>query len=130
MNVIETLAHKIRFWEYQAGESFTDYFLDRCRYDDAWMGFLERKGYYALIEEIKSERYPDQQLRFEIHNKAWEDAEESHGWSEEEYFKDACLWAEFILSNTMILEELEDFFSEDYESYFEDYNPEVAYGLD
>lgn len=129
MTNIEILAHKIRYWEYQAGESFTDYFLDSYRFDELWMAFLAKKGYHTLIAEIEAERFPDQQLRFEIHNFAWECAHPANGWSETEYFKDVLLWAEFILSHTLVLEELEDFFSEDYESYFSGYDPTVKYGL-
>lgn len=129
MNNIEILAHKIRFWEYQAGESFTDYFLDRVSYDGVWLAFLSEKGYHALVDEINGERYADQQLKFEIHNKIWEDADPTRGWSETEYFKDVLLWAEFILNNESVLKDLEEFFHEDYDSYFEEYDPEVKYGL-
>lgn len=135
MNNIELLAHKIRFWEYEAGESFTDYFLDRTAFNNRWLIFLRIKGFAQHLSYIEAEDYPDQELTFEPHN--WshqyldlEDDDYPRGWDNNTYFKDVLLWAEFILSDTMILEELEDFFSEDYESYFADYDPEVTYGLD
>lgn len=127
MNNIEQLAHKIRFWEYQAGESFTDYFLDRCRFEEKWIEFLESKGYHDLVDEIKEDPYADQQLKFEVNHREHEN--EGGDWDEAIYFKDVLLWAEFILSHTMIMEECEEFFNDDYGSYFSDYQEGVPYGL-
>lgn len=108
---IEQLVEAIRDWECDAGESFTDYFLDSYSYDDAWLEFLESKGFHALVQEIKDDTFIlhtgkvlgccDQQLKFEPYNSAWEAC--GNQWSEDEYRRDVALWAEFILADERIL---------------------------
>ena len=112
---IETLAHHIRKWEMDAGESFTDYFLDAYSYDfeDGWLLFLANKGYVELLQEIKDDRYElsdgsllsctDQQLKFEPNTSLMEK------WDEDLYFKDVLLWAEFMLESKDIMQDFEDF---------------------
>lgn len=114
---IDNLVERIREWEMDAGESFTDYFFDRYSYDGAWLDYLDNKGFYELVQEIKQDRYTlttghvllctDQQLKFEPYNSNWEAANGS--WSEEEYRKDVALWAEFILADAEIYEECDQF---------------------
>lgn len=118
---IEQLAHRIREWEMDAGESFTDYFLDSYSYTrtgGGWISFLLEKGYSDLVEEIEADVYvmqdgtvlgcTDQQLKFEPNTSLMEQ------WDEDLYFKDVLLWAEFMLENEDIMKDFQDFL-EDYE---------------
>lgn len=112
---IETLAHRIREWEYDAGESFTDYFLDAYSYhqDRGWLLFLKNKGFDELLAEIENSRYrlkdgtllscTDQQLKFEPNASLMEK------WDDDLYFKDVLLWAEFMLQNDSVMQEFQDF---------------------
>ena len=120
-DAIKDLVERIRNWEVDAGESFTDYFLDRYSYDDAWLAFLVDKGYEGLVQEILSDVYvckdgtvltcTDQELKFEPHNSAWEAS--GNDWSEDEYRKDVALWAEFILADEKLFEECNAFLNGD-----------------
>lgn len=114
----EELVDLIRKWEMDAGESFTDYFLDMYSYhdDDGWLLFLKEKGFTSLLAEIKDSCYTfkdgsvslctDQQLKFEPFSSAQEE------WDEDVYRKDVALWAEFIRSSARVRGELETFFEE------------------
>ncbi|QHZ59961.1 hypothetical protein PJKIFABJ_00006 [Pseudomonas phage PE09] len=116
-DAIKNLVERIREWEMDAGESFTDYFFDRYSYGTEWNDFLDSKGFHAIVEEIKADRYvlssghvltcTDQQLKFEPYNSAWEAC--GNDWSEDEYRKDVALWAEFILADEELLEECNAF---------------------
>lgn len=117
MNQIEQLVERIRNWEMDAGESFTDYFLDMYSYSELWLEFLGRKGFTDVVAEIRADvitlsdgvvlSCTDQQLKFEPHSSAAHD-----GWDEAVYLKDVALWAEFILEHEDITRECEDFLSE------------------
>lgn len=104
---IEATVDQIRDWELDNGEGFTDYFLDRYSYGDAWLEFLEGKGFTELVKEIKEDVYvcqdgtvlgcTDQGLKFEPHISAH--GVEGGDWDEDIYRKDVALWAEFILTH-------------------------------
>jgi hypothetical protein len=116
----------IRKWELNAGESFTDYFLDQYSYirnngENRWIDFLVSKGYKELAFEIEEDSYmlnngkilecSDQELKFEPYTqKAYDDG---IGWNEETYRKDVALWAEFINEHSDILAAYECFIGED-----------------
>lgn len=120
MKTVAQMVDEIRDWEMDAGESFTDYFLDRYSYCGTWLEFLESKGYHDLAQEIRDDGYilsngeklscTDQQLKFEPHNTAHENA--GGQWDEDEYRKDVALWAEFILADAAILKDYEEFMKE------------------
>lgn len=117
MKTIEQIVKEIRDWEYNAGESFTDYFLDSGDHDDKWIVFIESKGFTDLAEQIKEDKYidgnnkvrysTDQHLKFEINCCKMED--EQGDWDDEAYVKDLNLWAEFILNDESILSDFEKF---------------------
>lgn len=119
MNIIE-MVEQIRDWELDAGESFTDYFLDKRRYEAAWLEFLESKGYHELVQEIKEDVYvcrdgtvlgcTDQQLMYEPYSFAQEN--DGGPWDEDIYRKDVALWAEFILMHEDIHQEYVAFLHE------------------
>jgi hypothetical protein len=119
--LIEQTVEQIRDWELNAGESFTDYFLDSYSYDDAWLVFLESKGYHDLVQEIKEDVYTmrdgtvlgctDQQLKFEPYSTAQEN--DGGPWDEDIYRKDVALWAEFILADVRILNDYRVFLKGD-----------------
>lgn len=102
---IEATVDQIRDWELDNGEGFTDYFLDKRRYEARWLEFLESKGFHEVVKEIKEDVYvcrdgtvltcTDQNLKFEPYSTA----HEKLGWDEDIYRKDVALWAEFILTH-------------------------------
>lgn len=112
---IKTLANRIREWEMDVGESFTDHFLDAYSYDQdsGWLLFLKTKGFDELLVEIENSRYrlkdgtllscTDQQLKFEPNTSLMEK------WDDDLYFLDVLMWAEFMLSDESIMEQFEEF---------------------
>lgn len=117
MKTIEQIVKEIRDWEYKAGESFTDYFLDSDDYDEKWIAFIESKGFLDSSQKIKKETYidrnnkviyhADQHIKFDINCCKMED--EQGDWDDEAYVKDLNLWAEFILSDESVLSDFEKF---------------------
>lgn len=116
----------IRKWELNAGESFTDYFLDQYSYmrnngENRWIEFLYSKGMNDIAMRIEEDVYvlnagkvlecSDQELKFEPYTqKAYDDG---IGWNEETYRKDVALWVEFINEHSDILAAYECFIDEE-----------------
>lgn len=84
--------------------------------DGRWLAFLDSKGFYELVEEIRQDVYifkdgtvgecTDQQLKFEPYTSL-------HGeWDEDVYRLDVALWAEFILSHEQVLKAYQEFINE------------------
>lgn len=104
------LAEKIRNWEVEAGESFTDYFMHDNVKDQSWAYFLLGKGHVERAVEIVDEIHNgnkciDQELLYEIYSNDGE-------WSEEQYNKNVILWAEFLISMPHYCQKVTEFFEE------------------
>lgn len=115
------LVDQIREWELDAGEGFTDYFLDKHSYNGEWLTFLESKGFHVLVQEIKEDVYvcrdgtvltcTDQNLKFEPYSFAQEN--DGGPWDEDIYRKDVALWAEFILTHEDVYKDYAEFIEGD-----------------
>ena len=122
-STVEQLVEEIRDWEMEAGEGYCDYFFDAYSYDGRWMAFLESKHFYAVVDQIKEDRYQlsdgtflsctDQQLKFEPYSTQHEN--QGGQWDEDVYQKDVALWAEFLLKHDDIYNDHKGFLVE----YFE-----------
>lgn len=122
-NPIQILKDRITAWEYNAGESFTDYFMHDNVADRSWAFWLLGKGYTVraneIIEEIvrqqESKAYIclDQELLYDIHGEyTWDEESKTHNWSQENYDKNVMLWAEFLLATPLYTNRVEEFFKE------------------
>lgn len=109
----EELRDAILDWQYEAGESFTDYFMDDTVDTKQWLHWLVGKGYsehalpiLALIRERevqpKKWSYISQHEKFEIYEDSVEGDEYTkadgttakwEGWQ-----MNALVWAEFLLA--------------------------------
>lgn len=114
-------AQKIKNFEYEAGESFTDYFMDDEVFKTSWAFWLVGKGYIergnAIVNEINKRGGPngwsDQEFCFNVHTaplKLIEDYKDDYACGlvpieitigseyDKALEKDYRLWAEFLLS--------------------------------
>jgi len=107
---VPAMIKAIRDWEHQAGESFTDYFLDNYPLG-SWAYFLLGKGYKDWANKIinmnESNEYVDQSDKFE-----WFDAYQSGDWKEEDYLLNVKIWAEFLVESDQYYRRVNDFFVE------------------
>ncbi len=110
---IENIANAIRGWEFYAGESFTDYFMDDTISDKVWYGFLIGKGFIEKAQEMEENliagKYIFQEKfePFEYYN--------DNDFLEEEYYKNVLLWAELICGSNYYYNKFKEFIKE----YFE-----------
>jgi hypothetical protein len=121
---VESMIKAIRDWELEAGESFTDYFLDNYALG-SWAYFLIGTGEYAdwgnTIIKVKNETvggYVDQDVKFE-----WFDPycnEGLPGWCEETYLKNVKVWAMFLIASDEYYERVNNFIDQ----YFKDEDTE------
>lgn len=113
---IQDLSESIYLWEYEAGESFTDYYMHDCVNDLEWAAFLDSKGFTERAEAIRSLRKQGntclcQSLLYNVHSTYLEEyegckeaidvveySEDQAKW-QELYLKDIKLWAEFLFNN-------------------------------
>lgn len=104
-----TLAKRIREWELNVGESFTDYYMDDRVKEVSWAFWLLGKGYKeranVLIDMITNRESIDQQLKFEVHLT-------SGDWNEEFYLKDIALWAEFLTASDRYFKDISEWFED------------------
>lgn len=122
-NPIQALKDRIRAWEHEAGESFTDYFMHGNVADRSWAFWLLGKGYTAraneIIEEIvkqesKGRLCLSQELLYDIHGEyTWDEDTRKQTWHEDLYDKNVMLWAEFLLATALYTGRVEEFFKEE-----------------
>lgn len=121
---IKKLKDRIRNWEREAGESFTDYFMHDNVADRSWAFWLLGKGYTAkaneIIEEIVKQQETkkhlclSQELLYDVHGEySWDEETKRETWHEDLYDKNVMLWAEFLLATPLYTQRVEDFFKEE-----------------
>uniref|UniRef100_A0AAU6VYY1 DUF4375 domain-containing protein n=2 Tax=unclassified bacterial viruses TaxID=12333 RepID=A0AAU6VYY1_9VIRU len=109
---VDAMVEAIRDWELDAGEGFTDYFLDNWPVG-SWAYWLLGKGHTewanAIINANEEKQYVDQELKFE-----WFDPYtiEKNGseWHEEIYLKNVRVWAEFLVESDQYFRRVNKFF--------------------
>lgn len=109
------LANKMRAWELDAGESFTDYYMDGRVKPVSWVFWLLGKGFTEkanmLIDKIQAgERYIDQTEMFHINFN-----DEMDWWkepTEDLYFADFMIWAEFLIASDRYWKDISEWFEE------------------
>ena len=111
---VEEIADKIRRWELDEGESFTDYFSHDNIANQSWAFWLLGKGYTdhanKLIDKMTEEGascYIDQDELYEIH-----DVNPDGEWSEEPHEKNIAIMAEFLNDSTLYSERVNKFFND------------------
>lgn len=106
---IQRLAEKIRDWEMDAGESFTDYFMHDRVYAVSWAFWLAGKGYTdkanEIIHEVESgNKCIDQELLFYV--------VPNIDWTEEVNFQNILIWSDFLLATKTYVKRVTEFFNE------------------
>jgi hypothetical protein len=110
---IEAMFQRIIEWEYEAGESFTDYYMHDNVRDVSWAFWLLGKGFVERANEILNEVNDDkvlcldQELLYDIYP-SYEG--EDCSWSEENYHKNVRLWAEFLVSTDIYFQRITEWF--------------------
>lgn len=108
---VDAMIEAIRDWEMDAGESFTDYFLDRWAFG-SWVYWLLGKGHHEwankLINKNEQGIYVDQSEKFEFYH----DYDDEGKWSEELYHKNVRVWAEFLVESDQYFRRVNEFFNE------------------
>lgn len=110
---IKEMSERIRNWEVNSGESFTDYFMHDNVNQVAWSFFLLGKGFNThaniLIDKIGKEGtncYIDQEDLFDIHGA------ESGVWDERLYDMNVAVWSEFLVSSNVYYDKVMEFFND------------------
>jgi|SRR5579872_4357088 len=109
----EALAAKIRAWEFNAGESFIDYYMHDNVKNVSWAFWLLGKGFTEranfLIDLIQAgNKCIDQELLYELYN----NPEDPANWSTALYLKDVLLWAEFLVASDRYWKAICEWFAE------------------
>lgn len=109
---IDDMFNKIIEWEYEAGESFTDYYMHDNVREVSWAFWLLGKGFVERANEILNQhsvaKYSlDQEILFDIYP-SYEG--ENCSWNEENYHKNIRLWAEFLVSSDIYLQRITEWF--------------------
>jgi len=107
---VDAMVEAIRNWELEAGEGFTDYFMDSWPLG-SWAYWLLGKGHTEWANKIinlnEEKQYVDQDVKFE-----WFDDYEDGVWSEELYCKNVRVWAEFLVESDQYFRRVCKFFDE------------------
>lgn len=111
---IQHLAEKIRDWENDAGESFTDYFMHDNVYAVSWAFWLAGKGYTDKANEIIGEvesgnKCIDQEVLFDI--------VDNKNFTDEVHFKNILIWSDFLLATETYVKRVSEFFKEQEEDF-------------
>lgn len=116
------LAKQIRDWERQAGESFTDYYMDDRVKEVSWAFWLlafdggrhsDRANY--LIDELTARKSLGQEEKFHLFydpEMSWGSTHDEWLAAEEVYFQDFMLWAEFLTASDRYFNDIEDWLTE------------------
>ena len=115
---VDAMVEAIRKWELDAGEGFTDYFLDNWAFG-SWAYWLLGKGHTEWANNLinKNERGEsvDQDEKFEFFDPYCNEGES--GWCEETYLKNVRVWAEFLTESDQyyrrVNEFIDDYFKQD-----------------
>lgn len=107
---IQHLAEKIRDWEMDAGESFTDYFMHDRVYAVSWAFWLAGKGYIAKANEIIAEveagnKCICQQLLFDVIP--------NDDFTDEVHFQNILIWSDFLFATETYRKRTSEFFKEE-----------------
>jgi len=106
---VDAMIAAIRGFEMEAGESFTDYFMDNWAFG-SWAYWLLGKGHTEWANNIinKNERgeYVDQEDKFEFFN-SYEYGD--NAWCEETYLKNVRVWAEFLVESDQYFRRVNEF---------------------
>lgn len=108
----QELFEKIVAWEFEAGESFIDHFMDDNVKPVSWAFWLLGKGYKEhankLINMIQAQERPDQHELFEMHT--YELGPDN--FDGDLYEKDLLICAEFLTDSERYLKAIEEWFKE------------------
>lgn len=115
-NAAQEIFDKIKEWEHSYGESFTDRFMHDNVRDNSWAFWLLGKGYAEhanaiIIEILAGDTCIDLEVLYNIYPEY--NDEDGADWNEENYYKNAMLWAEFLVSTPFYLDKVNEFFKED-----------------
>lgn len=110
---VDAMVEAIRNFEVEAGEGFTDYFLDNYPLG-SWAYWLLGKGHTEwannIINKNEAGGYVDQELKFEYFNSYPHETETSSGsWCEETYLKNVRVWAEFLVESDQYYRRVNEF---------------------
>lgn len=131
------LAKQIRAWERQAGESFTDYYMDDHVKEVSWAFWLlafdggrhsDRANY--LIDEVTAKQSLGQEEKFHLFynpEMSWGSTHEEWLAAEEVYLQDFMLWAEFLTASDRYFKDIEDWLTGQHVLYN---TPDADYGDD
>lgn len=112
---VDAMVKAIRDWEMEAGESFTDHFLDSWPFG-SWAYWLLGKGHTewanTIINAYEQKQYVDQDAKFEWFYDYEEDSNGMEHWSEELYLKNVRVWAEFLTESDQYFRRVNKFFDE------------------
>lgn len=110
---VDAMAKAIRDWELDAGEGFTDYFLDNWAFG-SWAYWLLGKGHTEWANKIininESKGYVDQEDKFEFFPSYVECDKYGERWEEEEYMKNVRVWAEYLTESDQYFRRVNEFF--------------------
>jgi hypothetical protein len=109
----EVLAVKIREWEMNAGESFTDYYMHDKVKDVSWAFWLLGKGFTErsneLIDLIQAgNKCIDQELLYDLYGDTYNGGE----WTEDTHQHNILLWAEFLVASDRYWKSITEWFAE------------------
>lgn len=113
---VDAMVVAIREWELEAGEGFTDYFLDNWAVG-SWAYWLLGKGHTEwanlIINMNEEKQYVDQEVKFEWFDDYTYDEDGSNPvWHEELYLKNVRVWAEFLVESDQYFRRVNEFFDE------------------
>jgi hypothetical protein len=107
---VDAMVEAIRNWEMDAGEGFTDYFMDNWPVG-SWAYWLLGKGYTEwannIINLYEKKQYVSQDTKFE-----WFDTYQEGDWNEEVYLRNVRVWAEFLVESDQYFRRVNEFFDE------------------
>jgi len=107
------ITKKIRHFETEFGESYTDRFMHDNVTDTSWAFWLLGKGYTehanAIIKlRVEGETCIDQEILYNIHPE-YDDNEE---WQKDSYDENAAIWAEFLVATPYYTDKVLRFFDD------------------
>jgi hypothetical protein len=107
---VDAMVEAIRNWEMDAGEGFTDYFMDNWPVG-SWAYWLLGKGHTQwannIINLYEKKQYVDQDTKFE-----WFDTYQEGDWNEDVYLRNVRVWAEFLVESDQYFRRVNEFFDE------------------
>lgn len=107
---VAAMTVKIRKWEFDAGESFTDQYMHDNVKDVSWAFWLLGKGYHERANELidliqAGNKCIDQELLYELYG-------DPDNWTEEFHMMNVALWAEFLIASDRYWNEIVQWFND------------------